>query len=414
MRCGTPAEAGRRTAARTGHRLVHDRQHEQHDSIPRVAGVSVEDHTTRATPFHYMHSSQAAANVIAVDESGAGQRLDNFLARRLKGVPRSHIYRIVRSGEVRVNGSRADASRKLELDDRVRVPPMFVDAAPPAAPARNYEVLFEDDSLLAVDKPAGIAVHGGSGLSWGLIESLRSARGDRFLELVHRLDRDTSGVLLLARKRSALTALHASLRRREADKRYLVLVAGLWQGDALTVSKSLHRYLTPSGERRVRVVDPGQGQEARSQFRPLQRFAWPDPQWAQRTGVAGLTLLEARIHTGRTHQIRVHLHSLGHPVAGDEKYGLETLNRALAQGELPPGVGRNPRMFLHAARLAVQHPGDGRELVLQAGWPGADAEWLARLASACAAPAPGAAPRGRRRAADASADRAHPVEASRP
>jgi 23S rRNA pseudouridine955/2504/2580 synthase len=361
-----------------------------------------------------MHSSQAAANVIAVDESGAGQRLDNFLARRLKGVPRSHIYRIVRSGEVRVNGSRADASRKLELDDRVRVPPMFVDAAPPAAPARNYEVLFEDDSLLAVDKPAGIAVHGGSGLSWGLIESLRSARGDRFLELVHRLDRDTSGVLLLARKRSALTALHASLRRREADKRYLVLVAGLWQGDALTVSKSLHRYLTPSGERRVRVVDPGQGQEARSQFRPLQRFAWPDPQWAQRTGVAGLTLLEARIHTGRTHQIRVHLHSLGHPVAGDEKYGLETLNRALAQGELPPGVGRNPRMFLHAARLAVQHPGDGRELVLQAGWPGADAEWLARLASACAAPAPGAAPRGRRRAADASADRAHPVEASRP
>lgn len=332
-----------------------------------------------------MHSSPTAANVIAVDESGDGQRLDNFLARHLKGVPRSHIYRIVRSGEVRVNGSRSQASRKLALDDRVRVPPVVVDAAAPAAPARSYDVLFEDEWLLAVDKPAGIAVHGGSGLSWGLIESMRSARGDRFLELVHRLDRDTSGVLLLARRRSALTALHASLRRREADKRYLALVAGLWQGDALTVNQSLHRYLTPSGERRVRVVDAGQGQEARSQFRPLQRFAWPDPQWAQRTGVAGLTLVEARIHTGRTHQIRVHLRSLGHPVAGDEKYGLETLNHALARGELPAGVGSNPRMFLHAARLALQHPVQAGEIVLQSGWPAVDADWLRRLAHACGA-----------------------------
>ena len=363
-----------------------------------------------------MHSSPAAANVIAVDESGAGQRLDNFLARRLKGVPRSHIYRIVRSGEVRVNGARAEASRKLALDDRVRVPPVFLDPAPPAAPARSYEALFEDDWLLAVDKPAGIAVHGGSGLSWGLIESLRSARGDPFLELVHRLDRDTSGVLLLARRRSALTALHASLRRREADKRYLALVAGLWQGDAVTVTRPLHRYLTPSGERRVRVVDSGQGQEARSQFRPLQRFVWPDPQWARLTGVAGLTLVEARIHTGRTHQIRVHLNSLGHPVAGDEKYGLEALNQALAQGELPAGVGRNARMFLHAARLAVQHPGDGRELVLQAGWPAVDAAWLARLARACAAggaaAAPGAARPGRgasRRPAGARQGPSEPV-----
>ena len=342
-----------------------------------------------------MHSSPSTANVIAVDETAAGQRLDNFLARCLRGVPRSHIYRIVRSGEVRVNGSRAQASRKLELDDRVRVPPVFVDEAPPPAPARQYRILFEDDWLLAVDKPAGVAVHGGSGLSWGLIESLRSARDDRFLELVHRLDRDTSGVLLLARRRSALTALHASLRRREADKRYLALVAGVWRGDGVTVNTPLHRYLTPSGERRVRVADTGQGQEARSQFRPLQRFAWPDPELAARSGVAGLTLVEARIHTGRTHQIRVHLHSLGHPVAGDPKYGLEGLNRVLAQGELPPGVGRNPRMFLHAARLALQHPADGRELVLQADWPEADAQWLQRLRLACAAAAQERASAGR-------------------
>ncbi|MDE2121837.1 MAG: RluA family pseudouridine synthase [Betaproteobacteria bacterium] len=330
-----------------------------------------------------MHSSPSPANVIAVDEAGAGQRLDNFLARHLKGVPRSHIYRIVRSGEVRVNGSRAQASRKLALDDRVRVPPVAVAAPAPSAPPRNYRVLFEDDWLLAVDKPAGVAVHGGSGLSWGLIESLRSARDDRFLELVHRLDRDTSGVLLLARRRSALTALHASLRRREADKRYLVLVAGLWQGDGVSVNTSLLRYLTSSGERRVRVVDAGQGQEARSQFRPLRRFPWPDAELARRTGVPGLTLVEARIHTGRTHQIRVHLHSLGYPVAGDEKYGLESLNRALAQGDLPPGLPRNARMFLHAAHLRLRHPADERELVLQADWPAADEQWLQQLGQAC-------------------------------
>ncbi len=334
-----------------------------------------------------MHSSPSPAQLIAVDEAAVGQRLDNFLARRLKGVPRSHIYRIVRSGEVRVNGSRAEAARKLALDDRVRVPPLALpqsDSVP--APARQYRVLFEDDWLLAVDKPAGIAVHGGSGLSWGLIESLRSARQDRFLELAHRLDRDTSGVLLLARRRSALTALHAALRERQADKRYWVLVGGLWQGDGVRVDTPLHRYLTPGGERRVRVADAGQGQQARSQFRPLARFAWPDPMLARSTGVAGLTLLEARIQTGRTHQIRVHLRSLGHAVVGDAKYGLDSLNRALARGEGLAGPGGNARMFLHAARLALPHPGHGAELVLQADWPQVDAQWLRRLARWCGAP----------------------------
>jgi 23S rRNA pseudouridine955/2504/2580 synthase len=329
--------------------------------------------------------STTAATLLAVDESAVGQRLDNFLARVLKGVPRSHIYRIVRSGEVRVNGARATAAQKLLDADQVRVPPVRV-AAPEqaaAAPARQYPVIYEDEWLLAINKPAGVAVHGGSGLKFGVIESLRSARQDRFLELVHRLDRDTSGVLLLAKKRSALTALHASLREREADKRYLALVAGVWKGDGVSVTTPLHKYLTASGERRVRVASSEEGQSARSQFRPLQRYVWGEAIQA-RTGCAGLSLVEARIHTGRTHQIRVHLQSLGHPVAGDEKYGIEALNLGLARGDLMAGLGRNPRMFLHAARLAIEHPHSGEALVLQAEWPPADAQWLDAL-RACGA-----------------------------
>lgn len=329
---------------------------------------------------HYMQpSSGPAARLLDVGESGAGQRLDNFLARELKGVPRSHICRIVRSGEVRVNGSRADVSRKLADGDRVRVPPVRV-AEPrrEAAPPRSFPVLHEDEALLAIAKPAGVAVHGGSGVSHGVIESLRAARQDHFLELVHRLDRDTSGVLLLARKRSALTTLHAGLRERETDKRYLALVAGIWKGDGLTVNQALHKYLTASGERRVRVAAPGEGQEARSQFRPLQRYAFGS-ELAAAAGTDGLTLVEARIHTGRTHQIRVHLLSLGHPVVGDDKYGNEALNALAAKGALAPGLARNARMFLHAARLAVTHPVSGQPLVLSADWPTVDAQWLQAL-----------------------------------
>ncbi len=330
--------------------------------------------------------SSAAATVLPVGESGAGQRLDNFLARVLKGVPRSHIYRIVRSGEVRVNGARAEASQKLAGSDQVRVPPVRMSQAAPAAPARQYPIVHEDAWLLAINKPAGVAVHGGSGLSFGVIESLRAAEQDRFLELVHRLDRDTSGVLLLAKKRSALTALHASLREREADKRYFALVAGLWQGGALTVDKPLHKYLTASGERRVRVASGDDAQAARSQFRPVQRFPWPDAALQAHTGVAGLTLIEARIHTGRTHQIRVHLQSLGYPVVGDEKYGFDALNRQLARGDAAPRLPRNARMFLHASRLALNHPHNGEPLVLTADWPAEDGLWLQRLRDFCSAP----------------------------
>jgi 23S rRNA pseudouridine955/2504/2580 synthase len=320
--------------------------------------------------------------MLAVGESGSGQRLDNFLARVLKGVPRSHIYRIVRSGEVRVNGARAEVSQKLAGSDLVRVPPVRMAEAAPAAPARQYPMLHEDAWLLAINKPAGIAVHGGSGLSFGVIESLRASQQDRFLELVHRLDRDTSGVLLLAKKRSALTTLHASLREREADKRYFVLVAGLWQGEAVTVNQALHKYLTASGERRVCVAKADEGQAARSQFRPVRRFPWTAAVVTQ-TGVAGLTLMEARIHTGRTHQIRVHLQSLGFPVVGDDKYGNDALNRLLARGEAVPGLPRNARMFLHAAHLALSHPHSGDPLLLQADWPSEDARWLQRLGELC-------------------------------
>ena len=330
--------------------------------------------------------SSAAATVLPVGESGAGQRLDNFLARVLKGVPRSHIYRIVRSGEVRVNGARAEASQKLAGSDQVRVPPVRISQAAPAAPARQYPIVHEDAWLLAINKPAGVAVHGGSGLSFGVIESLRAAERDRFLELVHRLDRDTSGVLLLAKKRSALTALHASLREREADKRYFALVAGLWQGDALTVDKPLYKYLTASGERRVRVASGDDAQAARSQFRPVQRFPWPDAALQAQTGVAGVTLIEARIHTGRTHQIRVHLQSLGYPVVGDEKYGLDAFNRQLARGDVAPRLPRNARMFLHASRLSLNHPHNGEPLVLTADWPAEDGLWLQRLRDFCSTP----------------------------
>lgn len=326
--------------------------------------------------------SPAAAVILAVGESGSGQRLDNFLARVLKGVPRSHIYRIVRSGEVRVNGARAEVSQKLAGSDQVRVPPVRMAETAPAAPARQYPILHEDAWLLAINKPAGVAVHGGSGLSFGVIESLRAAQQDRFLELVHRLDRDTSGVLLLAKKRSALTTLHASLREREADKRYFVLVAGLWLGEAMTIDKPLHKFLTASGERRVCIATMDVGQTARSQFRPVRRFPFA-ADICKQAGVVGLTLVEARIHTGRTHQIRVHLQSLGHAVVGDDKYGNDALNRLLARGEAVPGLPRNARMFLHAAHLALAHPHSGEPLLLQADWPAEDASWLQRLGELC-------------------------------
>jgi 23S rRNA pseudouridine955/2504/2580 synthase len=309
--------------------------------------------------------SKDAVNHLAVGEAEVGQRVDNFLLRLLKGVPKSHIYRILRSGEVRINRKRVKPDTRLAAGDELRIPPIRVAAEPRRQPAPPIMVpiLYEDDALIAVDKPAGLAVHGGSGVAFGLIEQLRATRANtKFLELVHRLDRDTSGVLLIAKKRAALLALHSALREGAIDKRYLVLVKGKWRDAKRTVDLPLTKYLTGEGERRVRVEHES-GRRARTIFH--RRRVWPD-------GEPPLSLLEAELHTGRTHQIRVHLTHLGFPLAGDDKYGDFAWNKTLAK------VGLK-RMFLHARALAVPHPLDGRELALEAPLPRDLAAFLARL-----------------------------------
>jgi 23S rRNA pseudouridine955/2504/2580 synthase len=292
-----------------------------------------------------------------IGESAADQRIDNFLFRLCKGVPKSHVYRILRSGEVRVNSRRVGVDYRLRIGDEVRIPPLRVAtrSSKPPAPAADFPVLWEDDALLAIDKPAGIAVHGGSGVSFGAIEQLREARpGARFLELVHRLDRETSGVLLLAKKRTALTAMHELLRNGGVDKRYLALVKGKWSKPRLKVDVALHKYLNAEGERRVAVSRDGQ--------QAVTLFALKKP--GQEA-----SLLEATLKTGRTHQIRVHLAHLGFPICGDDKYGDFAWNKALAKRGLK-------RMFLHAARLAFRHPVSGEPIAIVAPLPAALADFL--------------------------------------
>jgi 23S rRNA pseudouridine955/2504/2580 synthase len=300
--------------------------------------------------------SKDAVSWLTVDADSAGQRVDNFLARVLKGVPKSHLYRIVRTGEVRVNKGRVRAETRLAAGDVVRVPPVrhseraslpkIISKSTPTVP-----VLYEDESLLAIDKPAGLAVHGGSGISYGLIEQLRATHDARFLELVHRLDRDTSGVLLVAKKRAALVALHEQLRNGTFDKRYLVLVRGRWRDAKRVVRLSLHKYATAEGERRVRVDEAGRAAE--TVF--YRRRVWNDH-------TAPLALLEAELRTGRTHQIRVHLAHLGYPLAGDDKYGDYAWNKTLAKEGLK-------RMFLHAKTLAFTHPDGGRTVTVESKLP---------------------------------------------
>lgn len=324
---------------------------------PHVAGSS--GHRTAA-------AAEVAADrvtLITVGEEGAGQRLDNYLIRLAKGVPKSHVYRIVRSGEVRVNKARASIDQRLELGDLIRIPPLRTAAAPPARPAPLAElppILFEDEHLLVVDKPAGLAAHGGSGIAFGLIERLRAARPELpFLELAHRLDRETSGVLLLAKSRRALVGLHEQLREGQVDKRYLTLVAGDWVNDRQHVRAPLTKYVTKAGERRV-AVDAA-GMPSHTIFTLRERLR-------------AFSLLEAELKSGRTHQIRVHLAHLGFPIAGDDKYGDFALNRRLARGELGPKFGR---MFLHAYRMRLVHPIGGEPLEFEARLP-ADCEELLR------------------------------------
>ncbi len=310
-----------------------------------------------------------AVRCIVVDEAGDGQRLDNFLVRLLKGVPKTHVYRVIRSGEVRVNKGRAQADTRLAIGDAVRVPPVRVAEREhsEAAPPREFPIVFEDDALLVIDKPAGVAVHGGSGVAFGVIEQLRRARPTaRFLELVHRLDKETSGLLLIAKKRAALLALQEQLRAhggaKSIGKGYVALVAGAWPANRKVVDLALHKYLTGDGERRVRVVDdegssadPETGRRAITLVRVDRAFA-------------AFTLLDVTIRTGRTHQIRVHLAHAGHPIAGDVKYGDFALNKALARGAGSGGV-RFDRMFLHARRLRFSHPTSGERLELEAPLP---------------------------------------------
>jgi 23S rRNA pseudouridine955/2504/2580 synthase len=302
-----------------------------------------------------------SVKTLTVDEDSAGQRLDNFLMRHLKGVPKTHVYRIIRSGEVRVNKGRASAEQRVEAGDVVRLPPVRVSAqvqakADAPAPAREFPVLMEDEAMMAIDKPAGVAVHGGSGVSFGVIEQLRRARPALAnLELVHRLDRETSGVLLVAKKRSALKNLQDQFRDRETGKTYLALVLGLWPSNKKVIDSPLMKYTIPNGvgegERRVKVVGKDDPNGMRSIT--LVRVA--------RT-VGPYTLLEVTIKTGRTHQIRVHLASQGHPIAGDDKYGDFEHNKLLQKMGLK-------RMFLHAWQLKFQHPQSHRPVSLQAPLP---------------------------------------------
>lgn len=311
--------------------------------------------------------------LIEVDADSAGQRLDNFLLRHLKGVPKTHVYRIIRSGEVRVNKGRASAETRVQGGDMVRVPPVRIsekvaEKAQRPAPAKDFPALLDDESMIAIDKPAGVAVHGGSGVNFGVIEQLRQARPEaRFLELVHRLDRETSGILLVAKKRSALVHLQDQFRERETGKTYLALVQGTWPANKKVIDLPLHKYLQADGERRVRVTTADDPEGMRSiTLVKVRKLIEPRPL----QGLPAMSLLEVTIKTGRTHQIRVHLSSQGHPIVGDDKYGDFDLNRRVQKQGLK-------RMFLHAWRLQFMHPASGERLELRAELPPELADFVA-------------------------------------
>ena len=302
-----------------------------------------------------LNSSPDSVQYRQIDADHAGQRLDNYLFSRCKGVPKSHIYRLVRQGQVRINRGRRRVDYRLRLGDVVRIPPLRV-----AAPSRTHPsavsqqppieqcIVHEDDDLLLINKPAGLAVHGGSGLSLGLIEQLRAQRPHaRFLELVHRLDRDTSGLILVAKRRAALLALHEAIRTGRVEKRYTALLRNHWPAHTQQVEAPLHRFQLRSGERMVEVS--GTGKKAMTRFLAKRRFS-------------DSTLVDIELLTGRTHQARVHAAYAGHPIAGDVKYGEREFNRSMRQRGLR-------RLFLHASRLRFKHPGSGQNLTISAPLP---------------------------------------------
>jgi 23S rRNA pseudouridine955/2504/2580 synthase len=317
-------------------------------------------------------TSKPAARQEQVGEAAAGQRLDNYLLGALKGVPRSHIYRLIRSGQVRVNSGRVSPKHRLKAGDRVRVPPVAT-RAPAPVPASGgsldwlaERIVFEDQRLLVLDKPAGLAVHGGTGVALGCIEALRALRPELpELELVHRLDRATSGCLLVAKRRSALRTLHALLREGRVDKRYLTLVQGRWSEPTAEISAPLVTK-RGAGESRVRVATGGKA--ARSEFRLIDTLG--------RTA----SLLEVAIATGRTHQIRVHAAHAGHPVAGDDRYGDPEFNEAMHRFGLR-------RMFLHSRSIAFVWPESGEEFSVDVPLPQELSSVLTALAEGKRAPA---------------------------
>ena len=339
------------------------------------------------------HGPRSAVQQHLVAEDGAGQRLDKVLAKLLPGVPRTRIFRLIRKGEVRVNGKRTSPEQRLAAGDKLRVPPVHerseaaqvvatggTPRVPPALIARvNASIVHEDERLLVLDKPSGLAVHGGSGLTYGVIEALRAARPHETLELAHRLDRDTSGILLVSRKPAALRILHELLREGRVEKSYLALVVGRWELGRKLVDVPLQTEARVSGERTVRVEQGGKS--ARTRFALVQQFG------------PRASLIEATLETGRTHQIRVHAAYCGHPVAGDVKYGDAAANASLREAGLQ-------RMFLHAHSVSFDWP-QGGQVSISAPLP---AELKAVL-DALGAPG-AAAPRARRSRRSAGSRRA--------
>ncbi|MCG7872766.1 MAG: 23S rRNA pseudouridine(955/2504/2580) synthase RluC [Candidatus Thiodiazotropha lotti] len=310
--------------------------------------------------------NSSTVRFIDITQEEAGQRIDNYLIRQLKGAPKSYVYRILRKGEVRVNKGRVKAHYKLKCGDSVRLPPMRLSARAEQGgripdnllDLLRSAVVYEDERILVVNKPSGLAVHGGSGVSFGVIEILRQLRsGEKHLELVHRLDRDTSGCLLLSKKRSALRTLHELIRENRIDKRYLALLHGSWRKGVQTVDMPLKKNTLQGGERVVRV--DAEGKPSQTIFRRIERFT-------------EATLVEAELITGRTHQIRVHSQWLGSPVLGDQKYGDAAANRAFRDKGLK-------RLFLHAYKLGLRWPGEKRQLTIEAPLPDALSQVLTKL-----------------------------------
>lgn len=311
--------------------------------------------------------SKNLVNYIEITDNDVGQRLDNFLIKKLKGVPKNYIHRIIRSGEVRVNKGRAKPDTRIVLGDIVRIPPVRITEKAISGslknvpiPARDFDVIYEDDVLLVINKPSGVAVHGGSGVSFGVIEQLRQARPEaKYLELVHRLDKDTSGLLMIAKKRSALVKLHEMLRSDHPKKIYLALGVGRWLPENRHVQLPLVKYTGVNGEKMVRIGSEKVGQAAHTVFKLLNTFSGS---LTYNIGIAHLSLLEVLLKTGRTHQIRVHMQANNCPIAGDERYGDYQANKRLNK------IGLK-RMFLHAYKLIIAHPLTGEKLTLIAPLP---------------------------------------------